>query len=257
MRKLLVAFAMVFLASVSAGTVHAALTIRITSFDAANVQLGLSSVTTVPFVPPTTGIGAGPIALTNFSVVIATNTADSPDGFGGTAHSITVNLSYTGPVDNPATGPDESGKLVVEIFGDGYVRPGPSISTVESNASPSTSGLNANLVTMQSGVSNTNAPIPVAIGSVAGLVGLTSASGVMGQGVSSVLLPNPAISGAFALAIPFSFYQVITFDQFRNTGSGSISAGSMVHNVPEPATTGIWLAAIGGIGLMSRRRRAV
>src|SRR5262245_9046923 len=85
----------------------AILTIRLTAYDAANVQTGTFTITSgvVSTDPIPANLDTGNINLSSdFELVVAGNTADSPDGSGGTSHGITVRIFYSGLADTAAPG---------------------------------------------------------------------------------------------------------------------------------------------------------
>ncbi len=225
------------------GSANADLTIRITSFNADDTIADQEMKTVGRTAPPGSfsAIGydttLGDPAIDFFDITIASNIAVT--GSGQTDHSHTINITYTG-----GTGAS-SNRLVIEFIGTDYVIPlSPPDAFITSNASPSTSGLRADTVTMVSGVSTSNAGLPGTVGDTSGLGGLTSGTGTMGT-ASSVLVPNPVTGALFPIGGPaFSFYQAFTFDDFVNSSvSGSLSAGSTVTNVPVPPTFFMLLAA--------------
>jgi len=264
MRKSFVALALAvvgLLNAASAADAAFTLQIRVTSYNAAGVQTAQdTSPVTGPFATPP---GVGSIALTstvgNFNVVLTNNISN--ENFlnsGVTSHSLTTNITYSGPVDNTTTAASESDRLVVEFIGEGYVTPPAGLAQVVSNASPSVGTLSASSVTFVSGVDNSPLGLPGAVGDTSGLVAasITTQTGAMGP-ASSVLSPNPAVSSNFALNNPFSFYQVLTFDRFTNTGNGSLSAGSVV-GAPAPGGVVLALTALPALGVFGwlRRRKA-
>ena len=188
----------------------------------------------------------------NFTLTIVNTIATT--GPGTTAASETINVTYAGP-----TGAS-SDKLIIEILGNKFTNPtAPATSTITSNASPSTAGLSANNVTMTSGVLAGNVTALGAAGTtLGGQLGMSTGIGTLGQGIiSNVLNPNPAIGAGFSIVNPFSFYQTYTLNNFQNTGTGSISAGTTLAALPEPATVAMALTALPllGLGALIRRRR--
>jgi len=248
----IVLFATLFSLIFAVTEAKADLIIRATVFNSAGTQIDQEELTVLRSDPPpaNSDITFSSNSLTNFVVVVATNIATTGDG--STEHSHTINVNYSG-----STGSDSS-KLVLEFIGVDYVSPtSPPQAFITSNASPSTSGLKADTVTMESGVSNTNAGLPGTVGDLSGFLGTTLGEGTMGN-ASSVLTPNPSIGDPFDISNQFSFYQVFTFDDFQSTGGGSISAGSTVTNLPVPPTLALLFAASPALaaGIWRKRRKA-
>ncbi len=235
---------------------RADLIIRLTSLNnSGGTQLDQQSSTLVlsdPMPSMSSQVFSSPL-LGGFSIVITSNISNT--GNGTTAHSHNINFTYTGP-----TGIGSSNQLVVEFLGTNYDTPvSPPLAFITSNASPSTSGLVANYVNMVSGASVTNAGLPGTAGDTTGLLGLTSGTGTMGS-ASSILSPNPVTGATFSqTGSRFSFYQAFTFNDFTTTGSGSLSAGSTVTNVPAPPSLVMALSAMPILGMGRRlfRRKAV
>jgi len=192
-------------------------------------------------------------AVGNFSITLVTNIATTGPGF--TSASTTINITYNGPIGA------NSDKLIIEVLGNKFVNPTtPAPAQITSNASPSTSGLNASSVTMTSGVIAGNVVALGAAGTtLGGQLGTTTGTGSMGS-ASSVLTPNPVTGATFNIVNPFSFYQTYTITGFVNSSqAGSLSAGSTVSAVPEPSGIVLALAALPllGVGGWLRRRKAV
>ncbi len=205
------------------GRVVPAFAIRATEFDSLK-NVVASSTQTSPNGP---GSAFNAIfTLPDFSITIVGNNSNIGSTYA--AHSTTINMLYTGP-----TGAN-SDSILIEVLGDSYVTPSAGPAQITSNASPSTSGLQASTVTMTSGVLNGDVALSGTPGTTLnGQLGQTLGAGSVGT-ASSVLLPNPTVSGSvFTLANPFTFYQTYTFGGFNTTGlAGSMSAGSEVDAVP-------------------------
>jgi len=236
---------------------HADLIIRVTSLDSSggfiDSQFDLKPLSDP--MPPASGQGAVFTGLGGgFNITIATNISVSANGT--TSQSMTVNLSYTGP-----TGAGTSNQLVVEFLGTNYITPvSPPLAYITSNASPSSGTLQADSVTMVSGVSVTNAGLPGTAGDTSGLMGLTTGTGVM-TSAATILTPNPVVGAGFNQSgSKFSFYQAITFKDFTTTGGGDISAGSFVTTVPAPAGLILMLTGVPALAVpawLRRRKTAV
>jgi hypothetical protein len=249
-RVLLVAVAAIAIAAEA----RADLKIRASSFDSGGILQTSDTRTVLRSDPPPSlsSINETFTTLDDFSLVITVNTAQTNTGI--TSHALLINLTYTG-----GTGTNSS-SLVVEFIGLDYINPSasPPAAFVFSDASPSTSGLIANSVTMVSGVFTGNDDLPGTIGDTSGLSGATSQSGTMGA-AASVLTPNPALGNPFDLTGQFSFYQVLSFGAFQNTNfTGNISAGTNVSAIPEPGTMAMAAMAMPllAIGFWRRRRQA-
>ncbi len=205
------------------GRVVPAFAIRATEFDSLK-NVVASSTQTSPSGP---GSAFNAIfTLPDFSITIVGNNSNIGSTYA--AHSTTINMLYTGP-----TGAN-SDSILIEVLGDSYVTPSAGPAQITSNASPSTSGLQASTVTMTSGVLNGDVALSGTPGTTLnGQLGQTMGAGSIGS-ASSVLSPNPTVSGSvFTLANPFTFYQTYTFGGFNTTGqAGSMSAGSEVDAVP-------------------------
>jgi len=255
--KMLVWLAAIMLAVPA--TASADLIIRVTSEDSTNAVLDQHTSTLVlPSPMPSLSSLTLATGLTGgFDVTVSTNVSTVTPA--SVAHSLTINLSYSGPTGGL------SNHLIVEFLGTNYGSPvSPPPVFIMSNGSPSTSGLQANLVTMISGVSVTNnTSLPGTPGSGSGFsLGQTLGTGTMGLGAASSLLnPNPANGAVFSqTGSLFSFYQAFDFDQFLNSGAGSISAGSFLGPVvPAPAgfvTAGIGLVGFGGLAAWRKLKNA-
>lgn len=233
------------------------LRIRVTSYDAAGTQTGQVVTSGVAEGPFSTPPGVGGISLMtttaqtpNFAITLSNNISN--ENVGGnqvTSHSLTANITYSGPVENPNVAGPESDKLVVEFIGIGYNTPPSGAEVfVTSNASASTGTLLANSLTFVSGVNNSNGGLPATPGDTSGLVAasITTQTGTLGP-ASTISSSNPAVSATFSISNPFSFYQVMTFNQFTTTGNAAQSAGSVV-GVPAPAGLVLAIAALPVMG---------
>jgi hypothetical protein len=262
--KLAAAAAVAYLAfSASAARADFQLIIRATEYNSSGVAEASQSANTSSATSPfqLTAVFQNATALPDFTITVVTNTVNS--GSGSTHHGITINVTYNGPTGS------SSDSLLIEVLGSNYNDPvKPDFSQISSNASPSTSGLAANSLVMTSGVINTN---PTSLNTVTNGTttltntpldsqsGETTGSGSIGS-ASSVLLPNPVTGSVFNINNPFAFYQTYTFSGFTNTAqNATLSGGSTVAPVPEPATCLLLLTGLpvlGGYGWL-RRRKAV
>jgi len=119
--------------------------IRATEFDGSGLVVASSTSTTLGG-PAAFSLQMATFFLPDFQVTSVTNI--STTGSNKTNHSTTVNVFYVGPTNATAH------SLLVEVLGNNYVNPLSALPNVviNSNASPSTSGLKASNVTMTSGV---------------------------------------------------------------------------------------------------------
>jgi hypothetical protein len=212
-----------------------ALFIRVTAFDAANVQIGQQSFS---------GVTSTPFAVGHFTGTIGDTTTTTATS---TSLATTWSLNYIG---GPTGANSET--LVVEMLGDNNTAPSTGLATISSNGSPSaTPGIATSPggIVMKAGEVNGNVGLPataVAGGTLPGQQGTTTCTGEFVDGASSTLLPNPANSAAaFSLTTPFTLYQNYTFSKFtENTGAASMSSASTVSAVPagvgSTATIGYW-----------------
>jgi hypothetical protein len=237
------------------GSARADLFIRVSSFTAGGTLLDQQTDSVVLSNPMPAASNQSHTFVLNGGFILGIGTSNfSTVATGSTSHSETMNLTYFG-----TTGAGLSSRLIVEFLGTNYGTPvSPPNASITSNGSPSTAGLSANSVTMQSGVSVANALLPGTAGSTAGLLGLTSSTGSMGS-ASSVLTPNPVTGAGFNQSgSRFSFYQAYTFTDFTTTGAGSLSAGTSINVSAVPAPAGLILALTGLPAVAwIRRRKAV
>lgn len=237
----------------------AGLFVRVTSYDAGNIILDQEGASIADPTPdPAANINFSTFSLQGFSLVVSNNAATT--GGDETNHGLTINITKN------TTGADALAvRLVVEFLGDFYVEPGAGVAVNTLSGTVTSQNLNIGSISVDSGVSNSNAALPGTVGDTTGLAGLVSVSGsILAPGAAS-LVPNTDTSPIYAISNPFSSYQVFDLSGFTPTSgtSGSATLGATARVIgpgnadfptPEPASMVAW-AAFAGLGAAFGYRR--